>query len=100
VDKAENKEYSWAMLTASGMVTALPCELICIDAAPSAANAELAIYDGIDAAGTLIHTLFSSVRLNFLFAPIKPVECEKGIYIAFTANVTRVFVQYRNMPRV
>lgn len=87
------------MLTASGMVTGLPCELICADAAPSAANAELAIYDGIDAAGTLIHTMFSSVKLNFLFAPIKPVKCEKGLYVALTANVTRVFVQYRNLGR-
>ena len=100
MEKPEKGKDSWVSLTASGIVTTLPCELIYVDMCPSAANAEVAIYDGIDAAGKPIHNIFAAVKLNSLFAPIKPVYCETGLYIVHTANVTRTFVQYRNVPRV
>ena len=98
MDERESIEYSWVNIAVGGRITDQPCELICIDVSPSGANAEAIIYNGNDASGQVIQDIFSAVKLNFLFAPIKPVYCDKGLAIVFTANVTRAFVQFRLIP--
>jgi hypothetical protein len=83
----------------TGMVTDVPCELICVDMCPSAAAAQLTIYNGTDATGEVLHSIYAAVQLNTPFSPSKPIYCSKGIHVVFTANVTRAFVQYRHLPR-
>jgi len=92
------EEFSNVNLTASGIAAKGPCELASVDLCPSAGASQCIIYDGTDATGRVIHTLYAAVQLNIPFNPPCLIHCEKGIYITHTANVTSTFVQFRLHP--
>lgn len=85
----------WEYLTASGLVIHQKCFIHSIIVAGAAAgNATGVIYDGDNTTGRVLLPIavLSSDTKQFLF--LKPLPCEQGVYIDFTANITGVAVQF------
>jgi hypothetical protein len=92
-----SKEYSWAYLKASNVVATREAELVTVYVVPSAAASVVTLYNGQSTGGDVIAIMEEATMSNGIFNPTKPVYCRKGIYITIEANVTGVFVQWRNM---
>ena len=98
MDERDSKEYSWVSLLAAGRICDQPCELLHVYVRPTAANSELIVYNGNDASGQVVVDMFSTTFDGYSFTPPEPVYCDKGLAVVFTAQVTRVFVQFRLIP--
>jgi hypothetical protein len=94
----ESKNYSWAWITADGLVAKGPCELLHAHLVVGSANNSVTLYDGTDTNGKEIVYLHSAARSPATFDPPKPVYCDRGIYAAFSSNIEGAFIQWRMIP--
>lgn len=85
-------------LTASGLITNKPAEIIALLVRSSGAGAGVAtIYDGENAT-TGVKTDLSAVANDSKgFTPAEPIICTKGIYVALSANVASFTILYRHL---
>jgi len=64
---------------------------------PSAAGADVTLYDGENNTGDLIVTLKSAAVTGHKFKPPVPIYCRKGLYVDIGSNVTGVLVMWRGL---
>lgn len=93
----ESKEYSWAWVTVSRLLTAKECELVYAHLVPSGAETGTIIYDGESASGDIVTYLVSTTVDGKEFKPPVPIYCRKGLYITKGSATTGIFVQWRNL---
>lgn len=93
----ESKEYSWAYVTSSRLLSDGPCELVYAYLVPSTATTDTVLYNGRNTSGEVIVTLKAAVITGHRFTPRVPVYCDKGIYVSLSANASGIFVQWRNL---
>jgi hypothetical protein len=94
----ESKEYSWAWVTDSRLLSHGPCELVYAFITPSKAEAEAYIYDGENSSGDKIFRFVTASQNTRAFSPKVPVYCRRGLYIAITKGTEGIFVQWRELP--
>lgn len=95
----DSKALNWKWVIADEILARGPCELHCANLSPSAANATATLYHGENTTGDIIGVIFTAVKTNWDFVPKKPVYCPKGLFIDIGANVTGVFVQWREFKQ-
>ena len=93
----DSKEYSWAWVTASRLLTDHECELVYAYLAASGASAGTILYDGVNASGDVITHLVAAGADGLPFSPSVPVYCMKGLYITKGSGVTGIFVMWRHL---
>jgi hypothetical protein len=93
----DSKEYSWAWVTASRMLTDVPCELVMVSVVPSGTTTDTIVYDGTNTKGDQITQFNITIVLNWDFTPSVPIYCRKGLYVTVGTNVTGVFILWRNL---
>jgi len=92
-----SKDCSWQYFTASNVVATREAELIGVYLVPSAAAADITVYNGQNAVGDPIAVVEEATKSTHEFVPPVPIYCRKGIYLTVGTNVTGVLVQWRNM---
>jgi hypothetical protein len=90
-----SKQYSWAWVTADQCLCHVECELLYAFITPSAAEAEVYIYDGENTNGDKIFKFVTASKNTRPFAPKVPVYCRRGLYVDIVKNTEGVFVQWR-----
>lgn len=94
----ESKEYAWEWVTASKVVARGACDLLFAKLIPSAsATSTAVIYNGEDTNGEIVVPFRTAQSRQADFKPPKPIYCRRGLYVACTANVRGVFVQWREL---
>lgn len=93
----ESKEYSWAWITASRLLSHGPCELVYIMLTSAANAATATIYDGESTSGDTVAILEATTNISQQMHFSTPVYCRKGLYVAIDANATGAFVQWREL---
>ena len=82
-------------VTADARLCEKECELIFAYMLPSAANADVSLYDGENTSGDLIATLKEAAVSGHRFRPPVPIYCRKGLYVDVGSNVTGILVMWR-----
>jgi len=85
---------AWTRITSSQVLAKGPCLLHSVFITPSAANADVTIYDGENATEPMVITLVMATAGITGFSPSPALELERGLYIAIGSNITAVLVQY------
>lgn len=94
----ESKEYSWAYLAGSRLLSHGPCELLFAYLGPGIATTDAVLYDGEGTGGDVIVTLQAAAVTGMSFRPPVPVYCAKGLYFAQGSSTsTRAFVMWREL---
>jgi hypothetical protein len=97
MERVEAKEYSWAWVTANRLLTDRECELIYACLVPSAAGADVTLYDGENTTGDTVVTIEHAAKTSHPFNPRRPIYCRKGLYVSLGTNVTGVLVLWRHI---
>lgn len=92
-----SKEYSWAWVTASRLLTDHECELVYAHLAPTGQSTATVFYDGVNTSGDIIVYLFSPAVTHADFRPPVPVYCRKGLYITLDGGAKGVLVMWRHL---
>jgi len=92
-----SKEFSWAWVTADGLLSHGPCELVSAYLVPSAATTDTVLYNGENDQGDPIITLKAATVRIMPFNPKEPVYCRRGLYVDVGSNVSGIFVQWREL---
>jgi len=90
-----SRQISRQWVAANALLAEKECELVYAYLAPSAANADVSLYDGENTSGDLICTLKSAVVTGHEFRPPEPIHCHKGLYVDVGSNVTGILVMWR-----
>lgn len=93
----DSEQDSWAWVTASRKLSSGPCELIGAFATAAAAVGSATLYNGENTRGELIIILEANTNVTNPFAPAKPIYCRRGLYVAKSANLTGVLVQWKDL---
>ena len=91
----DSRQFSRQWVTADALLAEKECELVYAYLAPSAASADVSLYDGENTSEDLIATLKSAVITGHEFRPPVPINCRKGLYVDVGSNVTGVLVMWR-----
>lgn len=91
----DSKSVSRQWVTADALLAEKECELLFAYLVPSAANADVTLYDGENTTGSLIATLKEAAVSGHEFNPPAPIYCHKGLYVDVGSNVTGVLVMWR-----
>ena len=91
----DSKSVSRQWVTADALLAEKECELLYAYLVPSAANADVSLYDGENTTGSLIATLKEAAVSGHEFTPPVPIYCRKGLYIDVGSNVTGVLIMWR-----
>ncbi len=92
---SDAKEYAWRFVTEDSVLSTKECDLHYASLEPSAAAADVTLYDGIDTTGVKVVALQASTKTNLEFRPRKSIYCRRGLYVDVGSNVTGVLVQFR-----
>jgi len=92
-----SKDYSWQYFTGSNVVATREAELVGVYLVPSAAAADVTIYNGQSNTGDIIAVVEEATKSTHEFEPPVPIYCRKGIYLVIGTNVTGCLVQWRNL---
>jgi len=95
LQEEDPRKWSWRYITTSQVLTTLPCEFTCLNICPSAAACQVEIYNGENASAPLVLPVYLAVQLNYEYSPKKAIFCNQGLFVALTANVTGVLIQWR-----
>jgi hypothetical protein len=82
-------------VTANARLCEKECELFFAYMVPSAASADVSLYDGENTTSDLIASLKSAAVTGHEFRPPVPIYCHKGLYVDIGSNVTGVLVMWR-----
>jgi len=94
----ESKELSWKFVTASELLSLMPCELHYAYLSAEAAHDDTYLRDGEDTSGRPIVILECGEKESVKFNPPYPVYCERGLFVEITDdNVKGVFIQWREI---
>jgi len=93
----DSKEYSWAWVTASRLLTDLECELVYAHLAPTGQSTATVLYDGVNTSGDIIAYLFSPAVTGLNFTPSVPIYCRKGLYITLDGGAKGILVMWRHL---
>jgi hypothetical protein len=93
----ESKEYSWAWVTASRLLTDHECELIFAHLVAGNQSTATVLYDGVNTSGDVIVYLLSAAITSLSFSPPVPIHCRKGLYITKDAGATGILVMWRHL---
>lgn len=85
---------SWAWVTGAQVLAKGPCKLHYAALAPSAAAADITVYNGENATEPPVVKIEAATQTLTEFRPPQPVELDRGLYISIGSHVTGVFVQY------
>jgi hypothetical protein len=91
----ESSLISRQWVTADARLCEKECELLYAYLVPSAAGADVSLYDGENATGDLIAPLKEAAVSGHEFRPPAPILCRKGLYVDVGSNVTGVLVMWR-----
>lgn len=84
----------WEWITAARLITTKPCRLLGLVVTPSAASAEVKVYDGESTSAPTILEVYlvtkNSLPLNFPGG----IQTSRGLYIGSFTNITGVLVQW------
>lgn len=97
MDNRKSIEYNWEWVTASRILSKVPCELVYAQVVPTGAVATTAFYEGENAQAREIIQFAITVVLNWTFDPAVPVYCQHGLYLIIDQNTAGVFVQWREL---
>lgn len=84
----------WEWVTAARILTHKPCRLLGLIVTPSAANAQLTLYDGENTTAPVIVTIFSSAKISWPFCFHEGIETDRGLFIGGFTNITGALVQW------
>jgi hypothetical protein len=93
--EGDSRSVSRQWVTADALLAEKECELLFGYLVPSAANADVSLYDGENTTGELIAMLKSAAITGHKFKPPVPVHCRKGLYVDVGSNVTGILVMWR-----
>lgn len=93
--EGDSRTVSRQWVTAHALLCEKECELLFAYLAPSAATADVTLYDGENITGELIATLKSAAVTGHKFKPPVPIHCRKGLYVYVGSNVTGLFVMWK-----
>lgn len=93
----ESKEYSWAWVTNSRLLSHGACELLYAFITPSKSEAEVYLYEGESTGGNKIFRFVTASKGTRVFSPKAPVYCRKGLYVDIGKGTEGVFVQWREL---
>ena len=88
---------SWEYVEADRCVCQTRCDLLYAYLVPSAAAAEVTLRNGENDQAPVITVLEHAAQTSHPFSPKEPVFCDGGLFIDVGANVTGVFVQWRQL---
>jgi hypothetical protein len=95
--EGDSRSVSRQWVTADALLAEKECELLFGYLVPSAANADVSLYDGENTTGSLIATLKAAAVSGHPFEPPVPVYCRKGLYVDVGSNVTGILVMWRGL---
>ena len=93
----DSRTISRQWVTVDTLLCARECELLFAYMVPSAATADVTLYNGDNNTGELIATLKSAVVTGHKFKPPVPVYFPKGLFVDIGSNVTGVFIMWRGL---
>jgi len=95
----QSKEYSWAWVTSSQVVSHAPCELVLVTLVASSATNDSTIYDGTTDKGKIILKLVTASANTKTIKFTVPIYCPDGLYVAVGTSVTGILVMWRSLPK-
>jgi len=93
----DSKEYNWAWVTASRLLTDLECELVYVALTANGASSGTILYDGTNTSGDEIVEMRTAGVLFVEFKPPVPIYCRKGLYITKGNALQGILVQWRHL---
>jgi len=96
--EVESKEYSWAWVTASELLSHGACELLYAQAVSDGGEIkDTILYDGENTNGDQIINLQRGTEGNIILSPKVPIYCRRGLYVDIGSSTEGVFVQWREL---
>lgn len=95
----KSREYSWAWVMGSRLVTHGPCDLVYAFCVPNDTEPEAYVYDGENTTGDKILRFTGSSKRGIPFSPKVPVYCRRGLYLDIGKDIEGIFIQWIELPR-
>ena len=85
---------AWVWCTHAQVITKRPCKIHGVMVTPSAAIAEVFLYDGESDKDPEIFSLYTSVRVSWPHCFAKPLETHRGLYVGKFTGITGVLINW------
>jgi hypothetical protein len=85
----------WEWITAARLVTKRKCRLMALVVTPSAANAEVKIYNGDSTSEPVVFSIYLATQNSQPYNFGEGLPLDRGLYVGSFTNITGVLVQWK-----